>query len=259
MTYTVTLKNREVIARNTFAIWLSKPDGFDFTPGQYVLLTTPILNSSEKKSEWRYLSIASSPLENELMFAVRGGESAFKQSLISIPLGTELLIEGPSGPFILPDQGDAPLILIAGGIGIAPFMSMLRHTAITKKKYPSVSLFYSNRTSEDAAFLIDLEGFKKNIFNYRFTPTITQSDNNWNGLRGRISRSLIIQKVPEFTQSFCYIAGSQPMVVDMEAILLNLNIPKDHIRTEKFCGYAGYLCNRCREKYATATSLNQTF
>ena len=76
----------------------------------------------------RTLSLVSAPFEQELVVATRMRDTAFKRALKALPEGASIRLSGPFGMFTLGDTG-RPAVFIAGGIGITPFMSMLRQAA----------------------------------------------------------------------------------------------------------------------------------
>jgi predicted ferric reductase len=104
----VRLKKKEEIAEGTMAFYFEKPAGFQFKPGQFANLT--LLNPPETDAEGnvRTFSIASAPLEEDLMFATRMRDTAFKRVLKSMPLGTEITLGGPFGSFSLHSDASRP-------------------------------------------------------------------------------------------------------------------------------------------------------
>jgi ferredoxin-NADP reductase len=108
------------------AFQFEKPMGFDFKTGQSVDLT--LMNPPETDSEGntRTFSIASAPFENQLVFATRMRDTAFKRSLRNIALGTAVKIDSAMGSFTLHKNAAKPAVLLAGGIGITPFFSIVR-------------------------------------------------------------------------------------------------------------------------------------
>ena len=133
-----------------------KPQGFEFRAGQSIDLT--LLNPQETDAEGnvRAFSIASAPFDPDLMITTRMRDTAFKRVLKTMPLGTQVKIEGPGGSFTLHKNSAKPAVFLAGGIGITPFFSILRQAAHDRLPH-QLFLFYSNRRPEDAAFLDGLE------------------------------------------------------------------------------------------------------
>jgi len=124
------------------AFQFEKPPGFDFKPGQSVDVT--LLNPPETDAEGnvRTFSIASAPFEDQLRFATRMRDTAFKRSLKKMPLGTVVNMDSAMGSFTLHKNSAKPAVFLAGGIGITPFSSIVRqadHDHAPHKLY----LFYS--------------------------------------------------------------------------------------------------------------------
>ncbi len=239
MTYQSKLKAREEVAEGTMAFHFEKPAGFQFKPGQYADLT--LINPDETDSEGnvRTFSIASAPYEGELLFATRMRDSAFKRVLRRVPLGTEVKLEGPMGSFTLHKNPAKAAVFLAGGIGITPFLSILRQAA--KEKLPHLLyLFYSNRRPEDAAFLQHLEDLAKSNSKFIFVPSMSemeQSKLNWSGERGFINREMVVKHFCDLKGPIYYIAGPPAMVAATREMLTKAGVDEDDVRTEEFGGY----------------------
>lgn len=124
--YETKLLNRVEVAEGTVAFHFEKPQGFEFRPGQSSDLT--LVNPPEADSEGnvRTFSIASAPFEDGLTFATRMRETAFKRSLKAMPIGTTVRVEPATGSFTLHKTSSKPAVLLAGGIGITPFFSIVK-------------------------------------------------------------------------------------------------------------------------------------
>jgi ferredoxin-NADP reductase len=128
-TYKVQLKRREEVAEGTMAFYFEKPAGFQFKAGQFANYTLIDPPEADVEGNLRTFSLASAPLEEELLVATRMRETAFKRVLKQTPLGTEIKLDGPFGAFTLHSDSTRPAVFLAGGIGIAPFRSMILQTA----------------------------------------------------------------------------------------------------------------------------------
>jgi ferredoxin-NADP reductase len=237
--YQSKLKSREQVAEGTMAFHFEKPAGFAFQGGQTVDMT--MLNPPETDDEGnvRTFSIASPPFENELVFATRMRDSAFKRSLKSVPLGTELKIDGPMGSFTLHKNVKKPAVFLAGGIGITPFMSIVAQAAHDRLPH-QLYLFFSNHRPEDAPFLDFLRRLEKDNPNYHFIPTMTameKSQRPWQGEQGFINRTMLIKYLNNLNGPIYYLAGPPAMVAAMRKTLLDTKVDEDDIRTEEFAGY----------------------
>src|SRR5260221_730975 len=124
MILTLIAKRPEVTGVTSFTFHPDKP--FEWQPGQYLHYVFDYPNPDDRGLE-RYFTIASAPFENEVLVTTRitsDKGSAFKKALLEAPIGTEIEADGPKGSFIIEDEPKHH-ILIAGGIGITPYRSML--------------------------------------------------------------------------------------------------------------------------------------
>lgn len=238
-TYQSRLNGREEVAEGTMAFHLEKPAGFQFKAGQYVDVT--LINPPETDSEGiiRSFSIASAPYEDQLLVVTRMRKSAFKRVLAILPLGTEVKLEGPMGSFTLHKNRVKAGVFLAGGIGITPFLSMLRQAA--EEKLPQrLYLFYSNRHPKDAAFLKDLEILSKVNTNFIFIPSMSEMEKSqpgWSSEVGFIDREMLLRHMDSLKGPIYYVAGPPAMVVAIREMLTKAGVEEDDIRTEEFGGY----------------------
>ena len=233
------LTGRDQVCEGTMAFHFERPDGFEFRAGQALDLT--LLNPPETDAEGniRTFSIVSPPFEDQLMIATRMRNTAFKRTLESVPLGTDVQINGPSGSLTLHKNSSRPAVFLAGGIGITPFLSILRQAAHEKLPH-QLCLFYSNRRPEDAPFLDTLNELQKTNPNFRFVPTMTtieKSNQKWTGQTGVIDSSMLANTIPSVQGPICYIAGPPVMVAAMRQMIVAAGVDEDDIRTEDFSGY----------------------
>lgn len=233
------LLSRVEVAEGTMAFHFEKPWQYDFKPGQSADVT--LLNPPETDSEGnkRTLSIASSPFENQLMFITRMRDTAFKRSLKKVPLGTDVKIDSTMGSFTLHKNSAKPAVFLAGGIGITPFLSIVRqadHDRLPQKLH----LFYSNRRPEDAVFIDTLEGLQKSNPNFQMICTMTamaKSQRDWKGETALINKEMLSRHLPTLNGPIYYSAGPPAMVAGMRKMLVAAGVDEDDIRTEDFAGY----------------------
>ena len=236
---TAPLTKREEIAEGTMAFHFAKPADFQFRAGQSMDLT--LLNPPETDAEGnlRAFSIASAPFDNDLMIATRMRDTAFKRVLRNASPGLQVKIDGPSGSFVLHGKSEKPAVFLAGGIGITPFLSIIRQAGHDQSPH-HMYLFYSNRRPEDAAFVDLLSEATKRNPNLRLIATMTEMDKShreWKGETGLINKDMLTKHLPSLQGPNYYLAGPPAMVAAMRRMLIEAGVDKDDIRTEKFSGY----------------------
>lgn len=233
------LMRRETVAEGTMAFYFSKPSGFCHAAGQSLLMS--IIDPPETDSEGnaRTFTIASAPHEAELMIATRMRDTAFKRALKTAPAGTPVTIDGPNGEMVLHDDATRPAVFLAGGIGITPFLSMIRH-ATHRRLAHRMYLFYSNRRPEDAAFLHELEETEYANANYRLIATMAEPEKSlesWWGEVGFIRREMLELHLPATAHPIYYFAGPPPMTMAMREMLDAMGVNEQDMRYEEFYGY----------------------
>jgi ferredoxin-NADP reductase len=238
-THTVTLKARREVAERTLAFHFEKPEGFIFKPGQAIDLNLSIPDPTAGAGiELHTLSLVSAPYQDEIIIATRMRDTAYKRALRQLVPGSPVTLEGPAGMLTLPVKNERPAVLIAGGIGVAPFISMLRQ-ATYERSSRGFALVYSNRRPEDAAYLKDLQTMERNNPNFRLIPTMTRvkdSGQGWTGEVGPIDEAKIEQACEGFSEPLFYLAGPPDMVESMYALLEDMGFD-GYIRSEEFYGY----------------------
>ena len=235
----VKLRDRFEVAERTLAFQFEKLVAFTFKAGQYINLTLVDPPETDAEGNVRTFSIASAPEEDLLLVATRMRDSAFKRIARRMPVGTEVRLEGPFGNLTLHTDAARPAVLIAGGIGITPFRSILVHAARARLPH-RLFLFYANRRPEDAAFLDELQTLQRDNARYTFIGTMTameQSHRTWRGETGHITPGMLGKFVAEDARPIYYVAGPPAMVSGMQVMLSSAGVTSNDIRTEKFAGY----------------------
>jgi ferredoxin-NADP reductase len=236
---TVTLKGRSPVAERTMEFRFDKPADMTYKAGHTMEVTLLSPPETDEEGNTRTYSIASAPDDDDLAIVTRLRDTAFKRSLQKIPLGTEIQIEGPYGDFLLHHNLDRPAVLLAGGIGVTPFHSMVRQDAL-RRSLRRILLFYSNRRPEDTPFLAEFRDIARSNPNFTFVPTMSQMERShlpWDGEVGRIEVDLIRKHLGEGPPPMYYIAGPPKMVADLAGMLIDAGTNEDDIRTEEFTGY----------------------
>src|SRR5579864_1130387 len=123
------LVSRHEVAERTIAFRFEKPSNWTFKAGQFLDMTLLDPSETDAEGNTRTFSIASAPQEETLMVATRMRNSAFKRVLSTMPSGSRVKIEGPSGSLTLHNDVKRTAVFLAGGIGITPFRSIVFQAA----------------------------------------------------------------------------------------------------------------------------------
>jgi ferredoxin-NADP reductase len=237
--YKAKLKAQKTLCAGTTAFYLEKPEEIKYQPGQFFNFTLLKPNGTDLDGNTRALSIASAPHERNLMVAMRLRATAFKRTLNSLPLGTEVLLQGPYGSMTLARNTARPAVLLAGGIGITPFRSFVwsESELLSSRR---ILLFYSVRVPQEAAFLEELQEMEQYNTRYKVICTVTQPEKSkmpWHGETGRISTEMLSKWIPDLNVPIYYIAGPPDMVDGVRQMLISSGVAEENIRAEEFYGY----------------------
>ena len=209
---------------------VARPDGFTFTAGQFVAVRVSIAG----KPHVRCYSISSPPeARGYIEVSVR------RQGLVSTTLhatlrsGSLLTIGQAAGQFVYPEGDDRPLALLAGGIGITPLLSMLRHAVLADPTRP-IALLYSTRRVEDAAFRHELALIAERHPHVRIGLTFTGGTAPPPWRAGHIDAAMVRQYVPHPPHTIFCICGPAAMMAAMDQLLHDEGVPGEQIRSERF-------------------------
>ncbi|MGH8679081.1 MAG: FAD-dependent oxidoreductase, partial [Burkholderiales bacterium] len=194
---------------------------------------------ADAQSTRHTFSIVSAPFQGELVVATRMRDSAFKRAFKSMSIGSPAKLEGPFGSLTLHKDRARPAVFIAGGIGITPFMSMLRQAAKDRSPQP-LYLVYSNRRPEDAAFFAELQDLERENRNFRMLAPMTdmsKSARKWDGETGLVNADLLKRFVGGLAAPVYYVVGPPAMVKAMQETLSQAGVDGEDIRIEEFYGY----------------------
>lgn len=194
-----------------------KPEGLKYIAGQYTeLKLEPGLE--------RDLTLSSSPTEKFLQITTMfHPKSEFKQRLWQLKIGDEVDIIDPKGHFVLDEIDIRERIFLAGGIGITPFRSMLKHTADKQLSLPT-TLLYSVKNDEEAIPI----NFQFSRFNFQLIETSKD---------GRIDEVKIKKYCPEWQTCSWWICGPAGFVDGMIKLAQKMGLPKEQVNSEDFPGY----------------------
>ena len=151
-------------------------------------------------------------------------------------IGDRIEVRGPiGGYFVWEASMTRPLLLIGGGSGVVPLMSMLRHRAAAGAQNPT-ALLYSSRNFEDVIYHNDLEKLRSANHGLHIFHTLTRSQPpGWKGYSRRIDEKMLREVAAPLGRSVqVFICGPTLMVESAANILVKIGIDSNQIRTERF-------------------------
>ena len=231
-----TVAEKREVAKGTLLVRFAVEDYPDYRPGSYFWVELPDRGHDDEKGLRRHISLVTSPTETGVVgLATRLRDSAFKRTLAELELGDEVEVEEPKGSFLLPEDMDAEYVFVAGGIGITVFRSMLRYIADERLPY-RVTLVYSNRDHESAAFLDELEELEGRIDGLRVLLTMTDEP-EWEGESRHLDAEVLAELLGGLDGKTFLVAGPPAMAEAVADSLLAADVPEASVRADKFSGY----------------------
>jgi ferredoxin-NADP reductase len=231
-----TVAETREVAKGTLLV-LFAVDGYpDYRPGAYFWVELPDRGHADEKGLRRHISLVTSPTDAGVVgLATRLRDTAFKRTLAELALGDEVEVEEPKGSFLLPEDTETEYVFVAGGIGITVFRSMLRYIADTGEPY-RVTLVYSNRDRESAAFLDELDDLESRIPGLRVVLTMTDEP-GWEGETRQLDADVLGELVDGLEEKTFLVAGPPPMAEAVHDSLLAAGVPEERALADKFSGY----------------------
>ena len=212
---------------DTCEITMDRKGFGNFRAGQFVYLRFPY---SRSKGEEHPFTISSAPADKDLVVTVKAlGD--FTEGLKSLKNGDPVIIDGPYGRLCTDTSG--PLIFLAGGIGITPFISALRDI-LPDCRFP-VALFWSVRYQSDLVYEEELRCLESQYTGFTYCPTLTGLAVSGSE-QGRIDQDMILRHTDRQmrAQALWYCCGPSSMMDAMDNLLREMGIPGNRIRKERF-------------------------
>lgn len=226
----------ETSATRRFWIQVPEVDSFDFVPGQFVTLDLPI--HEKKNKRWRSYSIASSPDKTniiELVIVWLEGGAGTNYLFNEIKEGSEFLLRGPQGVFVLPPNIDRDIFFICTGTGVAPFRSMLHHINRYKIFHKNIYLLFGTRLLKDCLYGAELKELEKEVENYHYLPVFSREAEDNTSLRKgyvhAVYEEIVKDKKPP---AYFYLCGWKNMVDEAKKRILDLGYDKKDIHLELY-------------------------
>jgi Na+-transporting NADH:ubiquinone oxidoreductase subunit F len=216
-----------------FRFRMAEPTALDFTPGQFVQLICPPYKGSPYPVQRAY-SIASDPARPEFLdLIIRKVPNGICTTWCFEYLqpGQRVRFSGPFGDFRLSGT-TAPMIFIAGGSGMAPFVSILHQMLNTASPRPVVYFFGGNKPAD--LYLLDrMRLFEQQLASFRFVPVVATPDPQWTGQSGLVTEA-VERLCGDLHGHEAYLCGSPGMIDACIAVLKRLGVDPAKIYYDKY-------------------------
>jgi predicted ferric reductase len=169
-----------------------------------------------------------------IQFTIRNLGDWSGETVPNLEVGNKVWVDGPYGVFSVDHEQAQGFVLLGGGVGITPMRSILL-TMIQRQDFRPVVLFFATNTENDITFREELIELSNNYPNIKVVIVLSEPPEGWEGESGRISQEILERHLPAQAKRYMYfICGPEPMMDAMEKVLLGMNVPGDHIQTERF-------------------------
>jgi ferredoxin-NADP reductase len=234
------ISKKEMAAEMTcYAEFDLQGEKVSFIPGQYFFVTLNPADEIHKDELTHHFSIVNSPSQNGILALttrLRLDQSLFKRTLNEAKVGDEVEIGKINGSFLLPEDTSKPVVLIALGIGITPYISMLRWAFEENRPY-QFTVIYSDNETKSMAFLEELKQMDAAHDNMKLITSVTR-DENWEGEKRHVDGDFVKEYLGDnYAGQLYYISGPPAVVEAVSASLKQAGIAEDNIKTDSFSGY----------------------
>jgi propane monooxygenase reductase component len=209
-----------------------EPAELRYFPGQYVDITVADHGIT------RSFSMANTPTAGTgtLEFVIKVYPDGRFSSLLAggdVSVGDRVDVVGPYGAFTLREGGDARIVLVGGGAGMAPVLSLLRALAETASPRDIV-FYYGARTKRDLCFEDELRELERSLPSFRYVPALSEPDGaDWDGETGFVT-DVLKRREESLTGAHAYVCGPPPMVEAAMPVLGALGVEERRIYYDKF-------------------------
>jgi ferredoxin-NADP reductase len=210
------------------AFELVEPNHLEFFPGQYISIK---VDASGTRRSYSISSSADITHGFELLIDT-APQGLGTKYLTSLAVGDQMPFIGPMGRFVLMDENEPAVYLIATGSGIAPFFSMAQQLLQVQKTTKEIHLYWGMRHAHHLFWLDTFAEWEDTFPNFHFHPVLSQPIPEWTLSRGRVTDVLNAQELPQ--EAGYYLCGNAAMIAQMMQILEKKRVAPVNIHYEKF-------------------------
>ncbi len=202
-----------------------------FAAGQFVWLN---LGHSPFSLTEHPFSISSAPADRPHVIFTIKESGDFTNRIGSITVGTRAYLDGPHGNFTLAGRKVAGVVFIAGGVGFAPIMGMLRQLKVERYPHP-LRLIYGNRIETQILYRQEIEALRE-VLDFEVHYVVSEPSDEWTGLVGELTPSILDKCLAEIRgdEWLFFVCGPPPMMNSVERALFARGISRNRIVSERF-------------------------
>lgn len=206
---------------------LKKPHTIDFQAGQYIKIKI------NENLEQEYFLFSSPTIDHGFEILVdrhiKGPSTTYLENL---KLGDELEMTAPHGDFVLDEADQSELVLVATGVGVAPFYSMILDLLQTKQSKRKITLYWGLDSLDEFFLYEDLELLEKNFPNFDFHPVMSNAIPEWTLCRGSVYDCLSVHEVN--ADALFYICANEEISDKMKNLFLTNGVKEEQIKIAKY-------------------------
>lgn len=234
-----------------FQFKCAKGKKIKFKPGQHIDLYLTDQQNKKFSNKHESFSLSSPPTESHYLEILILNQGSFRHKLYNLPINSVVYIAGPYGDFIFSEVPELSPVFIAGGSGISPIMSMLRHIDMNSPE-KKCTLFYTCKSENEIIFHNELEGLKTTMNDFLCYFVITRAEEPINNIKnkqsgtkakrqstepinfvnGHIDETLLINSLKNIPANDYYICGPYELMIMISFVLQKLNVNATQIHSE---------------------------
>jgi ferredoxin-NADP reductase len=229
----VVFDHAETEVPGVITFWFKPERRVRFEPGQFAELRLPHPNA-DSRGDRREFSLTSSPDDPLVSITTNFAStksSSFKRALQALRPGDTAGLAEPMGDFVLPKDTSIPLVFVAGGIGCAPYASMVKWL-LRRNERRSITLIYTAAGPHDFAFDNLWRAYGLIVI-----PIVSRAQPDWHGLAGRLDADRLLDLISPRGNKLIYLAGPQPMIEPLFNSLIAAGAARSQLLLDYFTGY----------------------
>jgi len=205
-----------------------------FDPGMFMMITG--VDADGKRYTARAFSIGSDPSTPGMEFMIikdpKHGDHIGRSHFVDAKIGDTFALKGPNGQFRFDPSVNKKVLFIAGGTGLAPFISMLRHIKVTASQ-SDVILIYSIKYPTEIIRKEELMNYVPQL-GMKLVITVTRpaAGDGWTQQTGHVDQAMVGKYVPDMAERTAYICGPLEFVKAAKDALTALNVPAERVKAD---------------------------